>query len=544
MKKQSVSKGFAILTLGSMVVKVISVIYVILITIIIGKEGFGIYSAVYIIYVFIYVLTNSGISVATAKVLSELIAKGRYKDTARSFKLILLSMVIVGLTMSLLMYFYAVPLSRIIKFPKAFIAIETLSPAIFFTSILSVYRGYFQANGNMLPTSISQIIEQLINVSSSLLFACLLMKYGIEYGCAGATIGTSLGAFVAIVYLIQVYQKNKISIYNEKELQVYPINFSTKNLLSKILKYAVPITICLGMQNAGSLIDMVNVKDRLLVAGFSDVIASSLFGIIGQFNTLINVPITIISALSVALLPSISASNILGEQNEIRRKIIYSFRLSFIISIPSAIAFSVLGKPLYTMLFPRMVEGYKFMVFGSVIVVLWSIVLIQTAILQGIGKLYIATAYISLGIILKVFINYNVVSIHNINIYGALLGNVTYFIIPLLLNQMLLAKTLKIKISLFKISLKPLISALFMAIVIYPSQYVMFKILKLLINTYLSNALSTLLAVILGGFIYVYILALIKEIDKNDLQLIPSKITKFIPNVILTKIKKNKFISK
>ena len=111
------------------------------------------------------------------------------------------------------------------------------------------------------------------------------------------------------------------------------MNFSTKNLLNKIFKYAVPITICLGMQNAGSLIDMVNVKDRL----------------------------------------------------------------------------SILGKPIYAMLFPRMAEGYKFMVLGSIIVVLWSIVLIQTAILQGIGKLYVATIYILFGIILKVFINYNVV---------------------------------------------------------------------------------------------------------------------------------------
>ena len=111
-------------------------------------------------------------------------------------------------------------------------------------------------------------------------------------------------------------------------------------------------------------------------------------------------------------------------------------------------------------------------------------------ILQGIGKLYKATSYILVGIILKVVINYNVVSIHNINIYGALLGNITYFIIPLLLNQLLLVKTLKTKLSLFKISFKPLISALYMAIIVYPSQYVMFKGFNLLLSTYLSNTFS------------------------------------------------------
>ena len=535
MKKQSVTNGFAILTIGSIIVKIISVLYIILITLIIGKEGYGVYSAVYIIYVFIYVVTNSGISVATAKLLSELIAKKRYKDTTRSFKLILLFMSIAGFVMSLLMYFFAVPISQIIKFPKAYIAIKTLSPAIFFTSILSVYRGYFQASGNMIPTTVSQIVEQLTNVTSSVFFASMLMKYGIEFGCAGATVGTSLGAFMAILYLIQVYRKNKIPIKNEGKLKL--TNLSTKDILSKIFTYAIPITICLGMQNAGSLIDMVNVKGRLLVGGFSDVVSSSLFGIIGQFNTLINVPITIISALSMALLPSIASSNILGEQNEIRRKIIYSFRFCFIIAIPSAIGFSVLGRPIYAMLFPKMADGYKFMVFGSIIVVLWSIVLIQTTILQGIGKLYISTIYILFGIILKVFINYNVVSIHNINIYGALFGNITYFLIPLLLNHVLLSKTLKIKLSLFKLLLKPLISALLMGIIIYPVQYVMFKFFTLFVNTYISNSLSTLLVIILGGFIYIIILSLTSGIDKEDLRLLPSSITKLIPNVILKKIK-------
>ena len=125
-------------------------------------------------------------------------------------------MAIVGLIMSLLMYFYATSLSRIVKFPKAFIAIETLSPAIFFTSMISVYRGYFQANGNMIPTAVSQIIEQLLNVSSSLLFASILMKYGIEAGCAGATIGTSLGAVVAIIYLMRAYKKMKYMLVMEE----------------------------------------------------------------------------------------------------------------------------------------------------------------------------------------------------------------------------------------------------------------------------------------------------------------------------------------
>ncbi|MBU3101860.1 MULTISPECIES: putative polysaccharide biosynthesis protein [Clostridium] len=543
MKKQSVSKGFAILTLGSIIVKIISILYIILITRIIGKEGYGVYSAVYIIYVFVYVVTNSGISVATAKLLSELIAKGRYTDTTKSFKLILVFMAVIGLVMSLLMYWFAVPLSQIVKFPKAYIAIKTLSPAILFTSILSVYRGYFQATSNMIPTAVSQIIEQLINVASSLVFACVLIKYGIEVGCAGATIGTSLGAFGAIIYLLMVYRKNKISLRSAVKQKPTHIKFSTKDLSNKIIKYAIPITICLGMQNAGSLIDMVNVKDRLIFGGFSDSIASSLFGIIGQFNTLINIPITIITALSMALLPSISASNILGELNEVRRKIIYSFRICLLIAIPSAVGFSILGKPIYVMLFPTMPEGYKFMILGSIIVVLWSIVLIQTTILQGMGKLYKATSYILVGIILKVVINYNVVSIHNINIYGALLGNITYFIIPLLLNQLLLVKTLKIKLSLFKISFKPLISSLSMAIIVYPSQYVMFKGFNLLLSTYLSNTFSTLLAVILGSFIYVYVLALTKGIDNEDLQLMPFTITKLIPNIILAKIKKSSFIS-
>lgn len=536
MNKQSVSSGFTVLTIGALIVKVLSVFYMIILTLILGKYGYGVYSAVYIVYVFIYVVTNSGISVATAKIISELVAKQHYRDARKSFKMILLFMSIVGLLMTLGMYFFAKPLSVMVKFPKAYIAIKVLAPAIFFTSILSVYRGYFQGRGNMIPTTVSQIMEQIINIAFSLGFAAYLMKYGIEAGCAGATIGTSLGAFVAILYLMAVYRYNASRVVKKSTALPFKKGISTRYLVKKILRYGIPITFCLGIQNAGSLIDMANVEGRLLASGFSEGTANALFGIIGQYNTLINVPITIISALSMALLPSISAANVLGHMNEIKRKITYSLRVSFIISLPTAFGLSILSKPIYKMLYPSMAEGYKFMLLGSVVVVLWSVVIILTTVLQGMGMLYTSALFTLIGIIFKVLINYKLVYIKSFNIYGALVGNIVYFLIPLILNYLLLRKKLRSSLPLLKIAFKPLIASIIMGLFIYPADYILNMLFGFFMSAYLANAVATALTVIIGVFTYAYALAVTKGINSDDLNLMPAALRRFIPKILLKKI--------
>lgn len=538
MKQQSTTKGFAILSAASMISKVLSFLYVPFLIYIISDEGFGIYSATYQIYVFIYVLTNSGIPVAISKLLSELFATKNYKDAVKSFKLARFMLLILGLFMSILLVVLAGPLTEITTNTRSKLAVMAVAPTLFFTSILSAYRGYFQGRGNMTPTAISQVIEQVINTIFTLVFAALFLKYGLEAAAAGGTIGTSLGAFVAAIYLIAAYEKNKTIRVSKEDLEANVERYSTKQLIRKIIYYGLPITLCVGFQNAGNLIDVGNIKSRLLVAGFSLADGDVLFGVLTKYRILLSVPIALISALSVAVLPAISSLHALKDKKKVEDKINYAFRLALLVAVPSAIGLAVLSRPVFITIFGiKYADGWRLMLFGSLVIIFQSTVQIQIAILQGIGKLYLSTIYMILGIFSKILLNYYLVAMPRINILGAVFSNMLCFFIPLMLNYRLLNKSLKVKISLFKHFIKPFVSSSIMGVLVFITHRYLERVFELINPGRLATSIATLIAVAIGMYIYIYILIIIGGITKEDLKDMPSKILRFIPKNIKKRIK-------
>ena len=244
MKTQSTTKGFAILSAAGIIVKLLSLLYIPFLKEIITLNGSGIYQASYKVYVWIYVIANSGIPVAISKLVSEYMALKHYKDAVKSFKMARFMMLVIGTVLSLLMFILAEPLARLVKFEDAKLAIMALAPTIFFTSIVSSYRGYFQGRGNMTPTAISQILEQIINTIFTLVFAAAFMKYGVAAGCAGATLGTSVGSFVAAIYLIIVYERNKIIRVPVGTKELDKSHYTNKQLFRRIVHYGLPLVIC------------------------------------------------------------------------------------------------------------------------------------------------------------------------------------------------------------------------------------------------------------------------------------------------------------
>ncbi|MFD3156395.1 oligosaccharide flippase family protein [Haloimpatiens sp. FM7330] len=534
MKSQSTGKGFAILSSAQIISRIVSILYLPFLINILSEKGYGIYGSAYIIFSFIYVITNAGIPVAISKIMSEFIAVENYKDAIKSFKMARAILIFLGIVMSVLMFFLAEPLCNITQSQSAVLSIKALSPTIFFTSILSAYRGYFQGRANMIPTAISQVIEQIVNMIFSLVFAALLMKYGPEVGAAGGTVGTSLGALVACIYLIMVYNKNKyIKVSKKHNVRRRP-RHTNKRLFKKIIYYALPMVVCVGLQNAGTLIDLWNVKSRLIAAGFAAQ-KEVRFGWLTKYNSLINVPIGIIGCLQAALLPAISGAAAVNNKKEVERKINYAFRVCFLISVPSAFGLAVLSKPIYLLL--HIHGGDQLMLLGAVVVIFWSAVQIQTTILQGLGRLYIVTLYAVLGLICKISINYVLVGIPKLNILGAVFGNMACFIVPLILNYFTINKILKIKVNLIGSMKKPIFASIIMSIAAFTSCFGLDYLFSLINEGYLSNAVATIISIGISGLIYLYVLICIKGITKKDLDVIPNKIRKVIPKKFIQKMR-------
>ena len=297
----------------------------------------------------------------------------------------------------------------------------------------------------------------------------------------------------------------------------------------KLLQYSIPVTICVGMNNAGNMIDMFNIIPRLMVGGVLKTDASILQSYLGKSQQLINVPAAIIVSLSIALLPAISAAVVRGDSYSVREKINYAFRLCFIVSFPAMIGFAAISKSIYVVFG---YDGYELLLFGSVIVVLMSVVQIQASILQGMSKLYAVTIFITVGMIVKIIINFFLFSVPQINIYGAIIGSVFGYLISIYLSNRLMKKVLKVKFSIISHALKPLFSSAVMGAVVFGLYNLVDVILK--INTangskYFANIIALLICVCVGGIVYFVAMAMVSGITKEDVKAFPSRIRRFIP---------------
>lgn len=533
MKKQSTMGGFAILSAGVIIVKILSLLYIPFLLHIIGGEGYGVYSSAYTIFTLIFAVTTSGLPQAISKIVSELTATGNYKDALKAFKMARFLLLSGGLLMSLILLLFAWPLANLIGFPRAYWAVLALCPTIIFASITSSYRGYFQGRKNMIPTAVSQVLEQLVNTTFTLFLSFILIRHGIPAACAGGSFATTIAAFIAAMFLVYTYKRNRE--YRITKLHDNTIErFSNRALIKKILNYSIPLTVYQALFYVGNLIDVGNTHSRLVHAGFSDKIAATLIGNLTRFNQLINVPNAIIGSLAVAILPAISASAARNDKKDVKTKINSAFKICFLISIPSAFALSILSSPIYRMI--GFGQGSGIMAYGAYILILMSCVQIFSGILQGLGKLYIVTFFLVFGVIGKIVTNYFIISIPQINIMGAIIGNIVYYTLPLVLDNIILIRILKIRINIFKHAVKPIVSSLIMSLVLYISYNALHYIASFVIRGYISVTIPTIISMLLGAYTYFYVMAATKGIRSSDLNMMPTRIRKLLPANIKNKI--------
>lgn len=527
MEDKSSNRGFLILSVAGVLAKVISVFYIPMLQRIIGLSGYGIYQNCYEVFLFAYAVTNLGTQPAIAKVVAELSAVEKPDDAVKTLKISRSILALISGSISLLLMIGAFALGNIIKNPDASYGILMLAPSIFVTTILSSYRGFFQGKNSMTAIAVSQVIEQLINIAVSLLCAYLLMKISIPYGAAGGTIGTSVGALIALGYMMCIYKKKEFEeeayLAQGDSKRVRP-----KSIIRKLIKYGLPITLSSGLQNFGSLVDMVNVNARLAFAGFSIEQAQELYGVLGRYKTLLSVPLIIITALGTTILPAVSAAMVVKDKKEIRNKTSFAFRMVFLITIPSAVGLSCLSKEIFTILYGSE-QGYELMMIGSIVLIFMSVAQIQTVLLQSMNKLYFVLGTFIIGLIFKIVANYILVGIKEINIMGVVVGNFLWFVIPCIMNQRKLKKVLRIRIHMIKNIIKPLIASVAMALVIYWIRNPLNILLEVTNKNMILYTFSTILLISIGGFVYLYLIILLGGLRKKDLDSISGRIYKMLP---------------
>lgn len=517
----------SILAVASLIVRLIGLLYRIPLVNLLGNEGSGYYASAYTIYSYMLIVSSYGFPAAISKIIASRVTQKKYKEAHVVFKSSLVLAILIGSAFSCLLFFGAEWYANFIEMPNAKIAIQSLSPALFIFSFMSVFRGYYQGMNTMVPTAISQVIEQIFNAVFSVVLAMLLVKQGVEYGAAGSSLGTGIGALTGTIFLVFLYFIMRPKIIKKCKADPHHLEYGNITHYWKLLlMISIPMVIGTSAFHLTGVVDNIMFNKALAYHGYGTKQIAELFGILeGKYKILITLPVSIAAAMATASIPSITKSLVLNDQNIVIKKVDLAIRSVLMISIPAMVGIFVLAQPILELIFKDnnyLEHTTRILQLGSLSIVLFGLSTISIGLLQGLDLLRVPVknSLISLGV--KVLFNILLLYVFNTNLYGAVITNIIFAGTSAFLNFSAVRKHVNLTVDVYKTIIAPSIASLIMGGVAI-ALYSLFK-LKLT-----SNA-SLIIVIPLVIVVYAIALLKLKTFDEDELSSIPlgNKIKRFL----------------
>jgi stage V sporulation protein B len=532
--EKSFVKGAVILASAGIITKILGAVYRIPLYNLIGDVGMGYFQMAYPIYAALLAISTAGLPVAISKMVAERMAVGNIKGAYQILKVALTLMLVTGLFFSLLLYFGAEYYAdKILGTPLVVYSLKSIAPGIFLVVIMAAFRGFFQGNQTMIPTALSQVVEQIIRVITIFYLSWLLLPKGVEFAAAGATFGVVTGSLAGVAVLLIFFlfhrSKTKELAINKEILQI-----STGQTLKQMLFLALPITLGSLVLPLIQMADATILPRRLQAAGFTREEAAALIGhLTGAAMPLVNVPTLFTIAIAQSLVPSISEANALQNIKLIKSRATLAIKLTLLIGLPSAVGLFVLAKPISTMLYNDLAVAVPLSIACFAIIFL-TLQQTTSALLQGLGKTVIPVVTLLIGVLLKVTLNYFLSAIPIINIKGAAIGTIVSYLVSSTLNLVIFTNTIGLTFSVIDFVIKPLITSGGMGLTVYLTYPLTFSLISrfnLVSSERLVVSGAVLVSVGLGVIVYGILLLLSGAITQKDLESIPKighKLTKIL----------------
>lgn len=519
-KEQNYLHGAVILTAGVIIMKILGAIYKIPLGNMLGNEGYALFLSSYNVYSMFLTLSTAGLPVALSRMISEANSQNRQMQVRRIFSVSQWAFFVLGFICTLVMLLFPDWLAgEVLHNPDASESIFVLAPSVIMCCIMSSYRGFTQGHGNMIPTTISQVLEVLAKVIVGLALAWYLTSggYDISVSSAGAVFGVTVGSLVALVYMI-VCQKRD---YRFDALAEPDVPDSSGKILGDLVRIGIPIAIGSIVLSLVNLIDSSQCMGRLQeAAGFTYKQAKELYGTYGYAQTLYNLPAAFITPLTISVIPAIAMKLANGSRNEASKISEDSMRISAAVCLPMGIGLSVLCDPIIRLLYSDLHESGPMLLFylgfASIFVCMY---LMSTAVLQAAGKEKLTLISILVGGVVKIGVNYVLVGDPDINIYGAPIGTLCCYFAMCAMNYVFMCRSLDKAPSLGRVLGRPLLATAIMAVVAYGAYTLCAAVLAPVGR--LSIAVDLGVAIVLAVIAYAIFAIKLRAITAEDMSLIP-----------------------
>ena len=529
-KQKTLVGGVSILGIAGIICKVVGVLYRIPLAHLIGPEGMGVYHKVYPAYNLLLTISSAGLPVAISRMVAHYVTREDPRNARRIFTMALRMLLVLGLLTTLLMLLFSGQLAAWQGTQESKAGYLAIAPSLFFVCVMSAYRGFLQGQRNMVPTAVSQLIEQIGRVFIALPFAYWgMQRGGMALGAAGALLGGTIAEGAALLYMLLQHKKadQALDFVPQRDGES-PIASSI--IAQRLIRVSIPITLGACIVPLAGFIDSIMLTQLMERAGMTAEDALVRYGsYAGPVLTLINVPTAIAMAMSTNLVPDIAAGLARGEKEYVAKEAGVGLRMAAVIGFPCSIGMSLLAQPILYLCYrgsytaAQLDVAAELLRISSLTIVLFTMVQATSGILQGAGKQRIPMYTLVLGVALKIALNYTLVRIPGVDIHGAPWASLLCYTASMIPNLYYVSKYTGYRFNILDVVVKPFGCAAVMGGAVYAIWIFGFGYPGHLNGFRLTAGI--ILCLIVGVAVYGFLALKTKAVDKEDL---PAKIRRFI----------------
>ena len=524
---QNFLQGAAILAAATLIVKLLGFLFKTPLNYIIGETGSSYFYNAYRVYDVLLMISTTGLPVAMSRMISEAQTLGNHAQIRKIYKTALYVFLTIGIVGSLGMFLFSKPLSVLVSNSEtSWAAIAALAPCVLIICMISAYRGFFQGQSNMAPTSISQIFEAIIRLVIGLSLAWLLMREtgSATYAAAGGILGVTVGSFVSMVYLHGKFRQSS-KILQEAGGTAK----STRATMKELLAIAIPITLGAAGLQIINLVDASIYMRRLSGAlGYTATQVDTLNGIYTFQQTIFALPCSFITTITISCIPAITAALTRKDDAEAKGTEESAIRTMALVAMPCAAGLFAMAEPVIRLLCTsytpeQLAVATKMLMILGVAVIFNSLVLLFNAFMQAHGDVTSPVINMFIGGIVKIAVNYVLVGIPEINIVGAPVGTLVCYVVITVLNYFALRRCVKGDLPIFRNLIRPLIASAIMG----AGTFMVYRVLRTLLP---SGRLACLAALLFAVCLYLILAVALRCITYEDCMLLPKgeKIAKIL----------------
>lgn len=535
---KSIIGGMTVLGMTGIVCKLVGVLFTVPLTWIIGADGLGVFQAVFPTYNLLLTISSAGLPVAISRMVSQCLAKDHPQGAKQVFQVALWMLTALGCLCTMIMLASNGLLAARVGLPESAMGFRVIAPCVAIVCVLSAFRGFMQGQQNMVPTAISQLIEQVGKVFVSLPLAAFGFQRGMAagtsqaamagivgdeaatlsrelaaaWGAAGALLGITVVEVLAMGYMILLFLRKRSAFAALEQAPDMPLP-SSRALAGKLMRISIPITISACIVPLAQFVDSAMLVNRMVDSGLALEQARPLYGVFsGAVIRLINIPTALALSISMSLVPAISSCRAMGDGAGMRRQTNLGLRFAFLIGFPCSIGMSVLAEPIVRFFYEGSFTAEQLQTAGELLtmsaltVVLFTVVQATSAILQGLGKQHIPMYTLVAGVGCKILLNYVLVGMPGVDIHGGPIASIVCYSVSMIPNLYFVVKYTNVRFNWEGWLLLPGAAAAIMGVAVWGAQALL-----------PMRRWATLVEVAIGIIVYAAAAIALKAIEKDDL---------------------------